>query len=474
MGSTKEEKSILDPLKSAGWRATQWTEKWVPDAWIIALILTFITFFLAWVWGSPIDKPWWGVQGIYEVIIAWGKGFWALLAFAMQMALVMLLGYVLAVSPPISKIMDWLARKPNPEKPWQSILLMGLWSNLTGWLNWGLSISSSAMFLTYIVRRQPKVDFRLLVATAYLGLGCTWHSGLSASAPLLVTVPDNFLIKAGIIPGVIPVSRTILTVFNLALAAVVIIVSTLVMTAMTPRAEKAWKISPEKLETLKRWEPPKKPEKLVTPSERMNWWPGWNIIIFILGVIWCIDWFMKQGYAGLTLDVVNFIFLLAGIILHFYPIRFLRACQDAAKNIWGIIVQFPFYAGIFGMINYTALAEVIARAFIAISTPQTYLPLIYWYSGILNYFVPSGGSKWTIEAPYIIKAGYAHGVSAASTVLCYAWGDMATDVIQPFWAIPLLGVAGVEFREIMGYCMVMFIIYSIIVTIGMFLMPIGL
>ncbi|MGC9108296.1 MAG: short-chain fatty acid transporter [Infirmifilum sp.] len=467
------ERYVIEPLKEAGWRATQWTEKYIPDAWIIAVTLTLVTFLLAWIWGSPPGKPWWGLDGLYHVIIAWGNGFWILLTFAMQMTLIMLLGYILAVSPPIAKFMDWLARKPNPEKPWQSILLMGLWSNITGWINWGLSISSSAMFMTYIVRHQPKVDFRLLVATAYLGLGTTWHSGLSGSAPLLIATPNNFLIQTGVLKEVIPITRTILSPFNLILASVIIILTALVMAAMTPRPERAYKMTPEILERLKRWEPPQRPQ-IMTTAEKLSWWPGWNIIIFLMGLTWLVDNFAKKGFAGLTLDVVNFIFLMLGIIFHYRPVSFLKAAAEGARFVWGIIIQFPFYAGIFGMINYTALAQTLTNFFIAISTPQTYLLIVYWYSGILNYLVPSGGSKWVIESPYILKAGFTHGISDASIVMAYAWGDMATDMIQPFWAIPLLGVSGLEFREIMGYLMVLFIIYSVVLTIAMLIMPINL
>jgi len=464
----------LEPFKAAGEKATAWTEKYIPDSWVIALILSLITFLMAWIWGSPIGKPWWGADGLFNVMKAWGDGFWILLTFAMQMTLIMLLGYVLAISPPVARFMDWLAKKPNPDRPWQSIGLMGLWSNLTGIVNWGLSISSSAMFLTYIARRQPNVDFRLLVMTAYLGLGITWHAGFSGSATLLMTDPGNFLIKAGIVKDVIPLTRTTFTTFNFALAVLVVALSTLVMIAMTPRAERAVKVGAEKLKAFERWQGPVKPERYKNTAERLNWWPGWNIIVFVLGLAWLAQHFARTGPAGLTLDVLNFIFLLTGIILHFRPARFTAACTEAVRPVWGIIVQFPFYAGIFGMIRFTALAQVMANWFVAVSTPQTFLPLVYWYSGILNYFIPSGGSKWAVEAPYILKAGEAHGISPASVTLTYAWGDMATDIIQPFWAIPLMGVAGVEFRQIMGYGVVLFIIYSIVVTAAMFLMPLKL
>jgi short-chain fatty acids transporter len=167
---------------------------------------------------------------------------------------------------------------------------------------------------------------------------------------------------------------------------------------------------------------------------------------------------------------VNFIFLMAGVLLHWTPASLLKAAKEAGGLIWGVALQFPFYAGIFGIIQYSGLQEVIAGWFVAISNADTYPAIIYWYSAILNYFVP-GGSKWAIEAPYVVKAAAELKVSQALNVLTYAWGDMGTDIIQPFWAIPLLGVAKLNFRDIMGYCIVIFIPYALIVTLAFLLVP---
>lgn len=160
-----------------------------------------------------------------------------------------------------------------------------------------------------------------------------------------------------------------------------------------------------------------------------------------------------------------------GVLLHWRPSSLLKAAEEAGTNIWGVVLQFPFYAGIWGIISYSGLGEVIANFFVSISTTNTYPAFIYWYSGILNYFVPSGGSKWAIEAPYVISAGQQLGVPNNLTLLTYAWGDMMSDIIQPFWAIPLLGVAKLGFRDIMGYCIMIFIPYVIVITIAFLLAP---
>jgi short-chain fatty acids transporter len=157
--------------------------------------------------------------------------------------------------------------------------------------------------------------------------------------------------------------------------------------------------------------------------------------------------------------------------MHWTPASFLKAALEGGSFIWGVIIQFPFYAGIFGIIKFSGLSDVMGDWFTAIATKNTYPFIVVWYSGILNYIVPSGGAKWAIEAPYIMTAGKTLGVSPQLTVIAYAWGDMVTDVIQPFWAIPLMGVAKLGFRDIMGYCMVYFLIYMVVISLGFWFLP---
>jgi len=390
----------------------------------------------------------------------------------MQMCLIIMTGYILACSPPIRRILDGLSSLPNAERPYQAILAMSLFSMITAWLNWGLSLIGSAMFALFLVRRNPKTDYRLLVAAAYLGLGCTWHSGLSGSATLLVNTPDNFLIKAKLLDSTISTSETIFTGFNLILALIIVIVITALMCLMHPSEEKTYKVKPELLDQLKLYEAPDMPTGKLTISQWLNWWPGFNLIIAAAGLIW-LGWEVAgKGIAGsITLNNVNLFFLMLGILFHWRPWSFLKATEDAGKAVWGIVIQFPFYAGIFGLFKFTALAVAMTKAFVAISTPSTYLLVIYWYAGLLNYLIPSGGSEWAVTAPYLIPAAQQLGVSIPKTVLTYAWGDMLTDMIQPFWAIAMLAVAKLEFREIMGWLLMVFFVYFIITSVAFLIYP---
>jgi short-chain fatty acids transporter len=457
------QKSGLDFLKNWGAGLTNWTERYIPDALVIVWILTVITFILALIWGDA---------GPTQAVKAWGKGFWVLLTFAMQMCLIMMTGYILACSGPVRALMNGISGWANKEKPWQAIVIMALWSMLIAWFNWGLSLIASAMLALYIVRNNPKVDYRLLVAAAYLGLGCTWHAGLSASAPLLVNTPGNFLVKEGYLPDTISTTETIFSGFNLVLVILIIVVVTILMALMHPSEEKTFKVSPELMSKLKLYESPPKPQKYESFSSWLNWWWGWNLIIAVGGFLW-LGW--KVGEVGfaktINLNNINLFFLMLGILLHWRPWTFLKATEDAGKAVWGIVIQFPFYAGIFGLFKYTALATTFTKAFVAAGGGGAFLLITYWYAGLLNYLIPSGGSEWAVTAPYLLPAAEELGVPAYKTVVAYAWGDMMTDMIQPFWAIAMLAVAKLEFREIMGWLLLVFFVYFVITSVAFLIYP---
>ena len=200
----EEVRGALEFLKNWGDGLTRWTERWIPDALVIVIVLSVATYIFALIWGFKPEVEI-GARA-FESLKAWGNGFWALLEFAMQMCLIMMTGYILACSPPVRWIMNGIAGWSNPEKPRQAIVIMSLFSMIVAWLNWGISLIASAMLALFIVRRNPKVDYRLLVAAAYLGLGCTWHAGLSGVATLLASSPDNFLIMGTLVEAVILVS----------------------------------------------------------------------------------------------------------------------------------------------------------------------------------------------------------------------------------------------------------------------------
>jgi short-chain fatty acids transporter len=452
----------MNRLASIALALTRFSERWVPSSFVIALVLTLVAFVAALV-ATPTTP--------LDAVRHWGDGFWELLSFGMQMTLVMFSGYLVAVSPPVDRALSALAR--TARTPLHAVAGMAFFSMGLAWVHWGISIVGSALMVPRVARAVPKVDYRLLVAAAYLGMGTTWHAGLSASAPLLVATPGHFLEKS---IGIVPLAETIFSPFNLALTGVVVVLFVVLVPLLHPAPGRALTVDAA---TLAELDAPRAAGSAgaggvaptargtrLSPAERLDRapWVGW--IAGTLGAVWLVQHFAAKGMGGLTLNALNFTFLTLAVLLHGRASSLLAAAEDGVKLVSGVVLQFPFYAGIYGIIQGSGLTEVLGNAFVSLTTPRTYPLFVYWYSGVVNYFVPSGGSKWAIEAPYILAAGKSLGVAPAKTVLAYAWGDMMTDIIQPFWALPLLKAARLDFKDIMGYCMILFAVYAGLVSLA--------
>lgn len=445
---------MLTGLSRVATALTALSQRWIPSAFAIAVILTFVTFAIATVGGASPR----------ETLVAWGNGFWTLLPFAMQMSLVILTGYIVSAAPVVERLFTRLAAVPRSSRG--AVVMMALVSMALAWIHWGLSIVGCAMFVRHVARAQPRVDYRLLVAAAYFGMGATWHAGLSASAPLLVATPGHFLQDR---IGLIPITRTIFHPFNLVLTIVVVATLALLAYVLHPREADAVSIDPAALDALGRFEPPA-PPAVRGPAAFIDhtWWL--NGAIGSTGLAWLAWYFATHGFS-LTLDVLNFAFLMLGILLHRSPASVLVAAEQGASLVAGVILQFPFYAGMYGVIQGTGLSERLGMWIAGNANPRSFPLLLYWYSGVVNYFVPSGGSKWAIEAPYLVDAAQRLGLGVDQVVVAYAWGDMATDLIQPFWALPLLAAARLDFRDIMGYATIVFLVYVTVVSAAFWFLP---
>ncbi len=447
-------RSMLASLSRVAQALTALSQRWIPSAFSIAVLLTLMTFAIAIATGASPGRT----------LIAWGDGFWTLLPFAMQMALVILTGYIVSTSPLVEPLFTRLARLPR--SPRGAVVTMALVSMGLAWLHWGLSIVGCAMFVRHVARAQPRVDYRLLVAAAYFGMGATWHSGLSASAPLLVATPGHFLEHR---IGLVPISQTIFSPFNLVLTVVVVAVLALLAYVLHPGEADAVCIDADALEALGRFTEPRRSNATgVASFIDHTWWL--NGMIGATGVSWLAWYFATRGFM-LTLDVLNFAFLTVGILLHRSPASVIAAAEQGSGLLAGVVLQFPFYAGMYGVIQGTGLSERAGAWIAEAASPRIFPLLLYWYSGIVNYFVPSGGSKWAIEAPYLVDAAERLGVALDQVVVAYAWGDMATDLIQPFWALPLLAAAHLDFRDIMGYATLVFVVYAAVVSLAFWMLP---
>ena len=387
-------------------------------------------------------------------VLGLGGGVWVLLTLAMQFTIAMVAAHACVSSRPVFGLLDRLASLPNPEKPAQALLLAGLFSLMTAYLNWALCLVACALFVPFICRRNPKVDIRVLIAASYIGLGTVWHGGLSGSAPLILATPDNPLLAPSSGPAVVdrlyPVTETLFNGFNLVYLAVIGFVGLATAVALHPR-HGAVTLSAEQVAAILP-KPPEPEPRPGTPAARVDAFRGWIWLAALL-LAWPLGHsIVTRGFGtSWTINAYNAFFLVAALLLHGRPLSFLRACRQGVDAAYGIIIQFPFYAGIFGLMQNTGLGQWIGRLFAEFSSQGTYPTVVYLYSGVMNLFVPSAGSKWLIEAPYLLPAADALDVSVVTTLLAYAYGDSTTNLIQPFFAIPILAVTRMRFGDVVGY-----------------------
>jgi short-chain fatty acids transporter len=424
-------------IKALAGSFSKLVRRWLPDAFLFAVILTFAVF----IFGILFKG-----QSSIDMVNYWGQGFWKLLAFAMQMVLVLVTGHTLAKTRVVESILAAIAGLAS--KPSQAIVVTTLVALIACWINWGFGLIVGALLARQMAKKIRGIHYGLLVASAYSGF-LIWHAGLSGSIPLKIAqVSKNFM--SAITGGeVIPVTDTIFAWQNLLICAILILTLPIINMLMAPDADEIVEIDPALLEEQDIQETK---TKGTTPAEKIENSVIISMLLGLFGFTYIVYYFITGGKLGL--NSVNMIFLFAGIVLHGTPSNFLKAANEAIKNTGGIVLQFPLYAGIMGMMVHSGLAASISQWFVQVSTPMTFPFFTFLSAGIVNFFVPSGGGQWAVQGPIIMPAAKALGVPLGKAAMAIAWGDAWTNMIQPFWALPLLGIAGLGIRDIMGYCIV--------------------
>lgn len=456
----------VDTLRALGAGLSDVTERWIPDSWVICMILTAVAILLC-IFGAGASPE--------QTVLAWGQGVWKLLELGMQFTVAMVAAYACVASRPVYRWFDWLGGRPNPERPLQAILLAGLFSIATGYLNWAFCLVSCALFVPFLLKHNPKTDFRVLIAASYLGLGTIWHGGLSGSAPLILATPDNPLIRplAGgqpVVTRLYPVTETLFNPFNLIYIAVIAVFALVLVCLLHPQRD-VRTLSADQIAAMMPAPPPRDPPA-VTPAQRLDQFPGWVWLAVLLLAYPLGHALVTMGFGKTwTINAYNISFLVLALLLHGRPTAFLRACRQGVDSAWGIVVQFPFYAGIFGLLQFTPLGHWLGELFARVASQETFPFVVYAYSAFMNLFVPSAGSKWMIEAPFLLPAGHALDVSVVTTTLAYAYGDSTTNLIQPFFAIPLLSVTRLRFGDIVGYTFLIAAALFMVTSVAMFIIP---
>ena len=461
----------MNIIAQSGKRMSDWSERNMPNPYLFAVILTFIAYFMGWILTE---------NGPMDMIKHWYDGFWKYLTFAMQMVLILVTGHALAIAPGVHPFLKRLARIPKTSG--QAVLLTAYVATIITYFNWGLGLIIAAIFAREVAKegfaKKINIHYPLLAATAYTGQ-MVWHIGPSTSAGLLSATKGHVFEK---IFGIIPITESVFTPYAILMAIMLcLIVIPITMWLMTPKDPDECrgidaclgidKFAPELMETkdLDKEEKPSPIKKKGFADMLENSWII-SYLVGLAGVVYIFYYFATKG-VSLNLNIFNFIFLIAGIILHRTPIRYVRAITTATPGASGIILQFPFYAGIMGMISFSGLAAIITTWFLGFATAASF-PIITWITGgIVNIFIPSGGGEWGVIGGIIGQISLDLGVPVGKSIVAYGCGDMWTNMFQPFWAIALLGITGLRARDIMGYCMVLMIVSAPFIAFGLYFFP---
>ncbi len=435
------------PLERFGLSLAAWSEKWFPDALVFALLgIVFIFLFGIIIGEKPVN-----------LALAGGKQFWVLIPFTMQMAMIIIGGYVVASTPAVYWVIRKVALIPKNGKT--AVAWIAFFSVMTSLISWGLSLIFSGLLVREMTRRLDDMDYRAAGAAAYLGLGAVWALGLSSSAALMMATKSAIPPKLFDISGLIPLTQTLFIWANFWTILALTVVSVLIAYFSAPnpsRAKnaKAFGLSFEPLDVSV--EPRQK------PGEWLEYSPLLIVIVGAILVYYLIDVFRSSptgALAALDLNTYNLIFITVGMILHWRPKRFLKAVAQAVPATGGVLIQFPFYAVIFGMIIGTGINGWLTDLFYKITTQGTYPLLVAVYSAVLGVFIPSGGSKWVIEAPYVLQAANLHHVNLGWVTQIYNAAEALPNLLNPFWMLPLLGLLHVKARDLVGYSVLQLLIH---------------
>jgi short-chain fatty acids transporter len=434
------------------------SERYVPDPFVLVLILTVVTACAGFLVGGAVAE-----LSPLERAATLGQGWFgrlydaALMKFAMQMAIILLTGHALAMSAPVQRLIrgatQWVTT------PGAAVVVVTLVALVASLIQWGLGAIAGAFAAREMGRAFAEqgraIHYPLLGAAGYAGF-LVWHGGLSGSAPLSVAQPDHFLVAT---LGVIPVSQTLFSPLNMAVTLTLLILIPLLFWALTPK-------DPEEIRGFPLWEPREDAPSVEAPLSttthpilaalESSRWLNLIVGLAMLGVT--AHYFAVRGVAGWNLDSINLLFLTVGIVLHPTPRSYAAAILDGARGAASILLQFPFYFGILGLLVTSGLIVQISEMFLTISTATTYPVFTFLSAGLVNFFVPSGGGQWAVQGPVMMEAIDALGVSPHRAIMALSYGDAWTNMLQPFWALPLLGITGLKARDIIGYTSFVFLV----------------
>ncbi len=459
----------MTPVQKMGEAIADRVERWMPNPFLFAILLTYVAALAAFLSEG---------SGVTDIARSWYGGFWNLLQFAMQMVLILVTANVVAYHPRVRRGILFLVKLPNNGR--QAVVLVGIASMLTGWISWGLGLIFGAILVREMGRHAEstgiKIHYPLLAVAGYMGMSLTWGWGLSSSAGLLQATDNNALMQLGFVDRVIPATEWVFHSYPLTLTALSLVYGSLILYLLCPPDENCREISryveqspeddPEVIH-----KPDEKPGTELTLADRIDNSRMLGGIIALTGLILFVSVFLSEGLGALDLNVLNFGFLMIGMVLYLSPTLYQNEFYNAVLGSSGVILLFPFYAGIIGIMTGTGLVDTMTESLLSIATAENF-PVIAWITGgVLNIFVPSAGGEWAIIGGPMMVVGSELGIPYGQIIDAYAVGDAHTNLLNPFWAIPLLAISGLRARDMFGYAITVMILLVPFLAAVLYLLP---
>jgi len=428
---------------------TELMRKYLPDPFVFAIALTLLTVLMAM-----------GIEGqsLGQITREWGNGFWSLLAFTTQMAVILAMGYVLATAPLTDRLLNRIVS--HVHQPRTAIIVATLVGGIGSYLNWGFGLVIGGIVAKKLALKVKGVHYPLIIAAAYSGF-TMYGLGLSASIPVLIATPGHPLVNQ---MGTVPLSETIFSAPMLITSLIIIVTLPLLNAWLHPRAgERVIEVDP----AIDKSTEPAPGSDLIeqnTIASKLNNSRLLSLLIGLLGMAYVVFHFVDGG--SLDLNLINFFMLFLGVLLLGTPAAYVAKLNDGIKTISGIILQYPFYAGIMAIMAGSGLVNTISHVFVDVATPGT---LPFWgliSSFFINFFAPSGGGHWMIQGPFMIDAAKEIGSSISQTSMAVMLGNSWNDLVQPFWILPALALSKLKLRDVMSYTVIMMIWVGIIEIIA--------
>ena len=454
-------------INRLGQKFTDIFQKNMPTAFVFAILLTIIVSLVAffWVGSTPLT-----------IIESWYDGFWSLLEFGMQIVLIIITGYSIALSPIVKRTIDQLAEYiSTPKQVYFFVILIGV---LLSMISFGWVVITSVL-ARELALRVKGVNYPFLIACVYFTMG-SWVTGLSSSIPLLLNTENNYLIQANILTETIPTSYTLGSGLNFAMIVLFIVFASIMILLLVPKDGKIKELNhmlgskheSEEISIKEEAESLKHSTKSL--SDTLNNNIIIQMIIVVMGLSYIIYHFSTKGF-NLNFNIMIFIFLIVGLFLHKSPMRYAISMQRASSNVSGILFQYPFYAGIMGIMLYTGLGEKLAEILASLSTPENYAFFAYLTGGVVNFAIPSAGGEFAVVGPTILKSvmDISSGLTETQVTamisrasMSIAYGESLSNLLQPFYLLLIFPVMGkgikLQPRDVMGYLIIPFILFFII------------